>query len=39
MNTNHQMNYYDYGKTLDAQGVMPVIKGGGLNLIQLLSLL
>ncbi len=30
MSTNHQMNYYDYGKTLDIQGVMPVI-GGGVN--------
>ncbi len=29
MSTNHQMNYYDYGKTLDIQGVMPVIGGGG----------
>ena len=29
MKTNHEMNYYNYGKTLDAQGVMPVIKGGG----------
>ena len=31
MNTNHQMNYYDYGKNLDIQGVMPVIWGGGVN--------
>ena len=31
MKTNHEMNYYNYGKTLDAQGVMPVIKGGGVN--------
>jgi hypothetical protein len=30
MNTNHQMNYYDYGKNLDIQGVIPVI-GGGVN--------
>ena len=29
MSTNHQMNYYDYGKNLDIQGVMPVIGGGG----------
>jgi len=28
MKTNHQMNYYDYGKTLDIQGVMTVIGGG-----------
>jgi len=31
MKTNHQMNYYDYGKNLDIQGVMPVIGGGGVN--------
>ena len=29
MSTNHQMNYYDYGKTLDIQGIMPVIGGEG----------
>jgi len=31
MKTNHQMNYYDYGKNLDIQGVMPVIVGVGVN--------
>ena len=30
MAINHEMNYYNYGKTLDCQGVMPVY-GGGVN--------
>ena len=25
MKTNHQMNYYDYSKTLSAEGVVPVL--------------
>ena len=25
---NHQMNYYDYGKNLDIQGVIPIMGGG-----------
>jgi uncharacterized protein (TIGR02145 family) len=29
MNTNHQMNYYDYAKTLSAEGVMTALIGGG----------
>ncbi len=29
MSTNHQMNYYDYGKTLSAEGVMTALIGGG----------
>jgi len=31
MSTNHQMNYYDYGKTLNAEGVMTALIGGGVN--------
>lgn len=29
MSTNHQMNYYDYTKTLSAEGVMTALIGGG----------
>jgi len=29
MKTNHQMNYYDYAKTLSAEGVMTALIGGG----------
>ena len=29
METNYQLNYYDYGINLEIQGVMPVIGGGG----------
>lgn len=29
MNTNHQMNYYDYAKTLSAEGNMTALIGGG----------
>ena len=29
METNYQLNYYDYGINLEIQGVMPVIVGGG----------
>lgn len=28
MRTNHQMNYYDYAKTLSAEGVMKVLPKG-----------
>ena len=31
MSTNHQMNYYDYGKTLNAEGVMTALIGGGVG--------
>lgn len=29
MSINHQMNYYDYAKTLSAEGVMTALIGGG----------
>ena len=31
MKTNHQMNYYDYAKTLSAEGVMTALIGGGVE--------
>lgn len=29
MTTNNQMKYYDYAKTLSAEGVMTALIGGG----------
>ena len=31
MDTNYQLNYYDYGINLEIQGVIPVIVGGGID--------